>query len=91
MKSRNVVKRRFPISRKSLQYAFFHQQGFVYHVLSTASEWIMAAAVLAYFGTFIADFRKLGARQPQVFIIDDEEADFIANAQEAERLGDEVA
>ena len=51
----------------------------------------MAAGILCYFGTFIADFRKLGARPPQVFIIDEEEVDFISQAQDSGRLGDEVA
>ncbi|KAK2145833.1 hypothetical protein LSH36_654g01068 [Paralvinella palmiformis] len=44
--------------------------GFTYHVISTASEWIMASSLLVYFVTFYSEFRHLRMAPPRVVVVE---------------------
>ena len=44
-------------------------QGYVLHVVSAASEWIMCLAQLVFFVTFIGEFKQYSISAPEVSII----------------------
>ena len=50
---------------------FRFSQGFVPHIISTASEWTMCVSELVFFLTYANEFQKMSMTRPEVTIVAD--------------------